>query len=114
MPQVVNPEARADAGPVAGEQEDVAPPVGQPQRAPAMRREHQVVRPLAPGGLADLVGQEPGDRDSSGLVRLGRAQDDAAADVGEGPPDVDSAAAQVDIAKTQGGCLAPAQARVAE
>jgi hypothetical protein len=37
-----------------------------------------------------------------------------AADIGDGPPDVDPAAAQVDIADAQGRGLAPAQAGVAE
>jgi hypothetical protein len=47
-------------------------------------------------------------------VRFRGAQDDAAADIGEGSPDIDPAAAQVNIANAQGGCLAPAQARVAK
>ena len=47
-------------------------------------------------------------------MRLGRAQNDVAADVGKGAPDVDPAAAEVDVADPQGGGLAPAQAGVGE
>ena len=47
-------------------------------------------------------------------MRLGRAQNDVAADVGKGAPDVDPAAAEVDVADPQGGGLAPAQAGVGQ
>lgn len=114
MPQVVKPKSRADAGPAARGQEGGTSPVGQPQHAPARHREHQVIRFLVRHGLGDLASQEPGDRDGAGLMRLRGAQDDVTADIGEGSPDVDPTAAQVNIADAQGGCLAPAQARVAE
>lgn len=61
-----------------------------------------------------LAGEEPGNRDRTGLMRLRSTEDDLAADVGEGSPDVDAAAGQVDVADSQGCCLAPAQSRVAE
>jgi hypothetical protein len=47
-------------------------------------------------------------------VRLRGAQDDPAVGVGEGPADIDAAAVEVDVAGTQGGCLAPAQAGVSQ
>jgi hypothetical protein len=43
-----------------------------------------------------------------------RSEDDVAADVGMTAPHVDPAPGQIDVAYAQGGCLAPAQARVAE
>ena len=69
---------------------------------------------LADDSRRDLGGDEPGNRDGPGLVRFRGAQDDAPADVGEGPPDIDAAAVEIDVADAQGGGLAPAQARVAE
>jgi hypothetical protein len=66
----------------------------------------------AADGLRQLAGQEPGNRDRAGLVRLGGAEDHLSAHVREGPPDVDPAPGQVDIADPQGSCLAPAQAPV--
>jgi hypothetical protein len=114
VPKVVNPKSRADTGLAACGQENGTPPVGQPQHASAGHCEHEIVGRLARDGLGDLASQKPGDRDGPGLVRLRGAQDDAAADVGECAPDVYPAAAQVDIADSQGGCLAPAQARVTE
>jgi hypothetical protein len=98
VPQVVNPESRADASPAARGHEYGPSPVGQPHHAPARHREHQVVRVLARHGLSDLANQKPGDRDGAGLVRLRGAQNDVAADVGEGTVNIDPAAAQVDIA----------------
>ena len=47
-------------------------------------------------------------------MRFRGAQDDATANVGEGAPDIDAAAVEIDVADAQGGGLAPAQARVAE
>jgi hypothetical protein len=73
-----------------------------------------IVSVLARDGRLDLAGQESGSRDSAGPMRLRRAKHDAAADVGEGPPYVDAAAAQADVTDPQGGGLAPAQARVTE
>ena len=61
-----------------------------------------------------LDGEEPGNRDGPGLMRFGSAEDDAAADVGEGAADVDAAAVEVDVADPQGGGLAPAQAGVGQ
>ena len=67
---------------------------------------------LASDSRSELGGDEPGNRDGPGLMRFRGAEDDAAADVGEGAPDVDSAAAEVDVADAQGGGFAPAQACV--
>ena len=53
-----------------------------------------------------LAGQERRHRDSTGLVRLGRTEDDMAADVGEGPVHIDPAAAEVDVASAHGSGLA--------
>jgi hypothetical protein len=47
-------------------------------------------------------------------MRFRGAEDDATADVGEGAPDVDSAAVEVDVADAQGGGFAPAQAGVGQ
>ena len=69
---------------------------------------------LADDGRRDLGDDEPGNRNSPGLVRFRGAQDDAPADVGEGAADIDAAAVEVNVAYAQGGGLAPAQARVAE
>jgi hypothetical protein len=65
-------------------------------------------------GRCDLGSDELRNRDGSGLVRLEGAEDDPAADVGEGAADVDPAAGEVDVADAQGGGLAPAQAGVCE
>ena len=43
-----------------------------------------------------------------------RSAEDVLAEVGEGAPDIDAAAVEIDVADAQGGGLAPAQARVAE
>jgi hypothetical protein len=69
---------------------------------------------LASDGRRDLDGQEPGQRDSPGLVGFGGAQDDTAADVGEGAADIGAAAVEVDVADPQGGGLAPAQPGVSQ
>ena len=64
---------------------------------------------LASDGRRDLGNQEPGQRDSPGLVRFRGAQDDTAAHVGEGAPDIDAAAVEVDVADPQSSSLAPTQ-----
>ena len=98
MPQVVNPEPVAETGQGAGGQEDGAPPVRQPHDAAARHGEHEIIGVLAGDSFGELGGDEPGNRDGAGLMRLGRAQDDMAADVGKGTPDVDPTAAEVDVA----------------
>ncbi len=47
-------------------------------------------------------------------MRFRGAQDHAPADVGEGAPDIDAAAIEINVADAQSGSFAPAQARVAE
>jgi hypothetical protein len=47
-------------------------------------------------------------------MRLGSTQDDATAHVGEGTTDIDPPTVEVDVADTQGGGLAPAQAAVGQ
>ena len=61
---------------------------------------------LADDGRPDLGDGEPGNRNGPGLVRFRGAQDDAPADVGEGAPDIDAAAVEIDVADAQGGGLA--------
>jgi len=80
VPQIVKPEPRADTDPATRRQEDSTSPVGQSQHAPARHREQQVGF-FARHSLGELAGQKPRDRDGAGLVRLRRAQDDAAANV---------------------------------
>lgn len=69
---------------------------------------------LASDGRRQVGCQEPGQRDGAGPVGFRGAQDDMAADVGEGAADIDAAAAEVDVTYSQGGGLAPAQAGVAQ
>ena len=94
----------------AGGDEGGSPPVGHPHDAAAGHGEDEIIGALAVGRGRQLDGDEPGNRDGPGLVRLGSAQDDAPADVGEGAADVDAAAVEVDVADPQGGGLAPPQA----
>ena len=60
------------------------------------------------------MGQESWNRNAAGLVRLGSAKHNTAADIGECPTHVDPATRQVDVTHAQGRGFAPAQARVAE
>ena len=60
---------------------------------------------LARDGRRDLGSQEPGQRDSPGLMGFRGAQDDTAAHVGEGAADIDAAAVEVDVADPQSGGL---------
>ena len=69
---------------------------------------------LADDSRRDLGDDEPGNRNGPGLMRFRGAQDDAPADIGEGAPDIDATAVEIDVADAQGGSLAPAQTRVAE
>ena len=110
MPQIVNPEPVAETSASAGRHEGGVPPVGQPHDAAAGRGEHQIVGALAVDGHHQLGSDEARDGNSPGLVRFRGAQDDPAADVGEGTPDIDAAAVEVDVADAQGGGLTPAQA----
>src|ERR1700677_1202538 len=48
------------------------------------------------------------------MVRLRGAEDHTAADVGKGPPYVDTATVEIDVADAQGRSFAPAQAGVAQ
>jgi hypothetical protein len=109
MAQVVNAEAVAEPGAAAGGQEDGAPPVGQADDAAAGHGEDELVSVLSVGGRREFGGDEPWNRDGPGLVRFGGAEDDMAADVGEGAPDIDAAALEVDVADPQCGGFAPAQ-----
>jgi hypothetical protein len=110
----VNPETIAETSAKASGLERGEPPVGQPHDAAAGHGEHQLVGMLADDSRRDRGGDEPGNRNSPGLVRFRGAEDDAPADVGEGAPDIDAAAVEVDVADAQGGGVAPAQAGVAE
>src|SRR5215472_15540297 len=47
-------------------------------------------------------------------MRLGSAEDDPAADIGERTPDLDPAPVEVDVRHSQGGSLTPAQPGVGE
>jgi hypothetical protein len=69
---------------------------------------------LARDGRREFGGEEPGQRDAAGLVRFRGAQDDPAADVGEGTADIDAAAVEVDVADAQGGSLSPPKAGVGQ
>jgi hypothetical protein len=110
----MGPEPVAETGAAAGRDEDRAPPVGQPQDAAAGSGEHELVSMLADNGGCQLDGQEPGQRDGTGLMRFGGAEDDTAADIGECAADIDAAAIEVDVADAQGGSLAPAQPGVGQ
>lgn len=74
----------------------------------------ELVGLLADNDVCDLANQEAGHGHRAGLVRLGTAEDDVSPDIGEGPANVDPAAAEVDVTDAQGSCLALAQARVTE
>ncbi len=110
MPQVVNPEPVTETGTSAGGLERDEPPVGQPHNAAAGHGEHEIIGALAVDTRRQLGGDKPRERDGPGLVRFRGAQDDVAADIGEGAPHIDAAAVEVDVADAQGGGLAPAQA----
>ena len=69
---------------------------------------------LAARGGCQFGGDETGDRNGPGLMRLWGAEDDPAAHVREGAMHVDPAAGEVDVADAQGSGLAPAQPGVAE
>jgi hypothetical protein len=112
VPQVVDPESVTETSAAASGHEDRASPVGQPRDAAAGSGEHELVSMLASDGRRQLDSQEPGQRNGTGLMRFRGAEDDTAADVGEGAADIDAAAIEVDIADAQGGCLALAQAGV--
>jgi len=94
MPQVVNPETIAETGTSAGGLERGEPPVGQPHDAAAGHGEHELVGALAVEARRQLGGDKPRERDGPGLVRFRDAEDDPAADIGEGAPDIDAAAVE--------------------
>ena len=106
MPQVVNPETITETGTSAGGHECDEPPVGQPHDAAAGHGEHEIIGALAVDTRRQLDGDKPRERDGPGLVRFRGAQDDPAADIGEGAPHIDAAAVEVDIANAQGSCSA--------
>ena len=90
MAEVLNAETVAEPGAAAGGQEDGAPQVRQPDDAAAGYGEYELVSVLSVGDRREFGGDEPWNRDGPGLVRFGGAENDMAADVGEGAPDVDS------------------------
>jgi hypothetical protein len=105
----MDPEPVTETSAAAGWHEDRAPPVGQPQDAAAGSGEHELVSVPADHGRRQLDGQEPGQRDGAGLMRFRGAEDDTGADIRERAADIDATAVEVDVADSQGGCLAPAQ-----
>ena len=63
---------------------------------------------LAVDGRRELGGDEPRQRNGTGLIRLRGAQDDVATNIREGTPNIHPAAPEVDVADTQGRRLTPA------
>jgi hypothetical protein len=108
----MNAETVAEICTGASGDEGGAPPVGHPHDAAAGHGEDEIVGALAVDRVRQLDGDEPGNRDGTGLMRFGSAQDDAPADVGEGAADVNAATVEVKVADAQSGCLAPAQAGI--
>jgi hypothetical protein len=80
----MNAETVAETYAGARGDEGGAPPVGHLHDAAAGHGEGEIVGALAVDRARQLDGDEPGNRDGTGLMRFVSAQDDAPADVGEG------------------------------
>jgi hypothetical protein len=98
--QVVNAEAVAETGSRTSWDESGASPVGQPHDRATRHGEHEVVRPFAIDGGGQVHGDEPGNGNGPGEMRLRCAEDDTPAHVGESAADVDATAVEVDVTNT--------------
>jgi hypothetical protein len=97
-----NPEPVAETSANAAGLERDEPPVGQPHDAAAGHGEYELVGMLADDSRLDLGDDEPGNRNSPGLMRFRGAQDHAPADIGESAPHIDAAAVEIDVADARG------------